>query len=230
MDRRQHSRWPGRAAAESTRRFRLARSITPALPDSALDVVFPFEGLTVRYVPGMTPITAASGTATLKGDSFRAQVVSGSIGPLALSAGDVAIPELHVSGTTAHIVAHADGTTADILRLIDEPPLGYPKRFGIAAATVEGRSTVDLQFDLPLLKDLLWDQVRFLVTANATQLGLPIAQRKLEWRFDPIRRHTIGAHGERQRAICGRPGRFSVDGGLRSIREINPPRCIGQSR
>jgi hypothetical protein len=128
----------------------------------------------------MTPITAASGTATLNGDSFRAQVVRGSIGPLALSAGDVVIPELHISGTTAHIVAHADGTTADVLRLIDQPPLGYPKRFGIVAATVEGRSAVDLQFDLPLLKDLDWDQVRFLVTANSTQLGLPIAQRKLD--------------------------------------------------
>jgi uncharacterized protein DUF3971/AsmA-like protein len=152
----------------------------PALPDAALNVVFPFQNLTVHYVAGMTPITAASGTATLTGDGFHLQVVRGSIGPLALSAGDVTIPDLHISGTTAHILAHADGTTADILRLIDQPPLGYPKRFGIVPGTVEGRSAVDLQFDLPLLKNLGWDQVRFAISANATQLGLPIAQRKLD--------------------------------------------------
>jgi len=152
----------------------------PALSDSALNVVFPFQNLTVQYVAGMTPITAASGTATLKGDSFRLQMVRGSIGPLALSTGDLTIPNLHVSGTTAHIVTHADGATADILRLIDEPPLGYPKRFGIVPGTVEGQSAVDLQFDLPLLRNLQWDQVQFAIAANATQLALPIAQRRLD--------------------------------------------------
>jgi hypothetical protein len=150
------------------------------LPDDALEVVFPLHGLTTRYVPGMTPITSADGVATLRGDSFRVRVDKGSIGPLALSAGDVSIPELHTPGTTAHIVAHAEGTTADVLRLIDEPPLGYPKRFGIVPGTVEGRSAVDLQFDLPLLKDLTWDRVQFAVKANSTQLGLPVAQRKLD--------------------------------------------------
>ncbi len=150
------------------------------LPDDALEVVFPLQGLTTRYLAGMTPITGANGVATLRGDSFRVQVDSGSVGPLVLSAGAVTIPDLHTPGTTAHIVAHTEGTTADILRLIDEPPLGYPKRFGIAPGTVEGRSAVDLEFDLPLLRDLPWDRVQFAVRANSTQLGLPVAQRKLD--------------------------------------------------
>ena len=150
------------------------------LPDSALNVTFPFQGLTTRYVQGMTPITGASGTGTLRGDSFQLMVDNGFVGPLLLSNGEIDIPELHLAGTMAHITAQANGTTADILRLIDEPPLGYSKRFGIVPATVEGRSAVDLDFKLPLLKDLAWEQVQFLIRANASQLGLPIAQRKLE--------------------------------------------------
>jgi uncharacterized protein DUF3971/AsmA-like protein len=152
----------------------------PLLPDSALNVTFPFQGLTSQYVQGMTPITGANGMAVLRGDSFQLTVNNGSIGPISLTNGEITIPELHVPGTTAHITAHADGTTADILRLIDEQPLGYPKRFGIVPATVEGRSAVDLDFQLPLLKDLPWDRVQFLIRANASQLGLPVAQRKLE--------------------------------------------------
>ena len=152
----------------------------PALPDSALTVTFPFQALTTQYVDGMTPITRADGEATLRGDSFQAEVNRGAIGPLALSRGEITIPNLHVAGTTAHIVAHADGATSDVLRLIDEKPLEYPKKFGINPALVGGRSAVDLDFQLPLLKDLSWDQVKFQVKANSTQLGLPIAERRLE--------------------------------------------------
>lgn len=152
----------------------------PALPDSALTVTFPFHGLTTQYVDGMTPITRAEGEATLSGDSFDARVDRGSVGPLALSRGEITIPELHISGTTARIIAHAEGSTADVLRLIDEKPLEYPKRFGIVPAAVDGRSAVDLDFQLPLLKDLSWDQVRFQVKASSTQLALPIAERRLE--------------------------------------------------
>lgn len=152
----------------------------PALPDSALTVTFPFQALTSQYVDGMTPITRAEGEATLRGDSFDAVVDRGAIGPLALSHGEITIPNLHVEGTTAHIVAHADGNTADVLRLIDEKPLEYPKKFGIVPAAVEGKSSVDLDFQLPLLKDLSWDQVRFQVKAAAGQLALPIAERRLD--------------------------------------------------
>lgn len=152
----------------------------PALPDSALSVTFPFRGLTTQYVNGMTPITRAEGEATLTGDNFHAVVNRGSIGPLLLSRGEITIPGLHISGTTAHIVAHAQGSTADVLRLIDEKPLEYPKRFGIVPAAVGGTSAVDLDFDIPLLRDLSWDQVRFQVKAGSTELALPIAERRLE--------------------------------------------------
>ncbi len=152
----------------------------PELPDSALTVTFPFQGLTAEYVDGMTPITRAEGEATLRGDSFQAVVNRGVIGTLSLSRGEITIPNLHLSGTTAHITAHADGATSDVLRLIDEKPLEYPKKFGINPGLVDGKSAVDLDFQLPLLKDLSWDQVQFQVKANSTQLGLPIAERRLE--------------------------------------------------
>jgi len=150
------------------------------LPDSALRVTFPFEGVSTQYVAGMTPVTGARGYATLTGDSFQASVASASIGPIQLSNGVFSIPDLRTVGATAHIKARADGTVSDVLKLIDEEPLSYPKRFGINPATVGGNAAIDLDFQLPLLRDLAWDQVHVGVQAKTSSLDLLIDGRKLE--------------------------------------------------
>ena len=151
-----------------------------SLPDESLTMTFPFEALTARYISGMTPITGAHGEARLTGDSFHVTVDGASVGPLALSAGDVTIPDLHSHGVITRIKAHADGKMPDVLRLIDQQPLGYPKRFGVNPDTVSGNAAVDLEFALPLLRDVSLDQLRVAVQAKATDLALPIDNRKLE--------------------------------------------------
>ena len=150
------------------------------LPDSALTATFPFEGISARYLAGMTPITGAYGDAKLTGDSFHVSVTAASIGPIALSNGGVTIPDLHTVGAHADIKAHSEGSVSDILKLIDQEPLRYPKRFGINPAAVDGRAAVDLDFELPLLRNLALDQVHIGVQAKTRDLGLIIEKRKLE--------------------------------------------------
>src|SRR5262249_52475517 len=87
--------------------FALAMNIKPgvlggaALPEDALALTFPISGATVNYVHGLTPLTGANGTGTLTGDTFKADVTAGHVGPLAISKGQVVIPNLHLHGTTA---------------------------------------------------------------------------------------------------------------------------------
>jgi hypothetical protein len=150
------------------------------LPDASLNVTFPFEGLTVRYIARMTPITGAYGEAKLTGDMFHVAVAAASVGPLALTNGDVTIPDLHTTGALTRVKAHSEGTMSQVLQLIDEEPLGYPKRFGINPSNVAGRAAVDLDFEFPLLKDLALDQLRIGVQAKATDLALPLDNRKLD--------------------------------------------------
>ena len=150
------------------------------LPDQSLDVTFPFEGLTARYIARMTPMTGAHGEARLTGDSFHLAVAAASVGPLALTNGEVTIPDLHTTGVLTRVKGHSEGTMSQVLQLIDEEPLGYPKRFGINPTTVAGRASVDLDFEFPLLKDLALDQLRIGVEAKATDLALPLDNRKLD--------------------------------------------------
>ena len=150
------------------------------LPDASLTVTFPFDDVTARYITGMTPVTGAHGEAKLTGDTFQVAVSAASVGPLAVSNGDFTIPDLHTRGVLSRIRAHAEGRMSEVMELIDQEPLGYPKRFGIDPATVEGRAAVDLEFELPLIRELKLDQLRIGVQAKATELGLPIKNRKLE--------------------------------------------------
>jgi len=151
-----------------------------ALPADALTLTFPFEGVTARYIATMTPVTGAHGQAKLTGDSFHLTVAAASVGPLAVTDGDVDIPDLYTHGVLSRITAHSESRMSDVLRLIDEEPLGYAKRFGINPASVEGHGAVDIDFQLPLLKDLPLDQIRIGVKAKATDLALPIDNRKFQ--------------------------------------------------
>jgi hypothetical protein len=70
---------------------------------------------------------------------------------------------------------------ADVLRLIDLQPLGYTKRFGIDPAATRGTATVNLDFAIPLLKDVPIDRVGIGVQAKVAGLSIAIdTKRRLE--------------------------------------------------
>jgi hypothetical protein len=148
------------------------------LPENALLMTFPFEGISVRYLGEMTPLTGARGEAQLTGDAFRATVTAGNIGPVAVSDGDLEILDYNSFTASARIKVRTDGQVTDVLKLIDEQPLGYTKRFGIDSATTRGTSTVNLDFAIPLLKDVPIDRVGVGVQARLASLSIAIDDRR----------------------------------------------------
>ncbi len=152
-----------------------------ALPESALSLSFPFEGASARYLGDMTPLTNAHGEAKLTGDTFHATVAAGNVGPLSVAEGDILIANLHVAGAPARIRVHSEGELTDALELIDEQPLGYTKRFGIDPSSTAGHAAVDLDFTIPLVKDVPMDRVSVGVHGSVADLAIPIdPRRKLE--------------------------------------------------
>ena len=148
-------------------------------PDDAINIYFPFNGVTAHYLDPMTPITNGVGEALVTGGTFHATVSLGSVGPIAITSGDILIPDFH--GAPGHFRAHTDGKVSDVLALIDEQPLGYAKRFGIAPSAAGGRAATDLDFTIPLVRDVALADLGIGVQVNTTELALPIdAHRKLE--------------------------------------------------
>ena len=73
------------------------------VPEDALSLTFPFEGMAVRYLGDMTPLTGAHGEAHLTGEAFRATVAGGAVGPIMVSEGDLEILDYNSPSASARI-------------------------------------------------------------------------------------------------------------------------------
>lgn len=170
----------------------------PALPESALDLRFPVADASVIYVKGLTPLTGVRGSASLTGDTFKAQIASGRVGPVAVQKGAVAIPGLHKHGAIGDIAVTVAGQMRDILKILDEKPLQYPTRFHIKPTDTSGAATIDADFHVPMVKDIGIDQIPIQVRAKIGNLALSLNDAKLSngtlaLDLDNSHLHALGA-------------------------------------
>lgn len=149
-----------------------------ALPENALDIRLPMQGGTAHYMKNLTPMTNIVGEAQLTGDTFRATLTHGNVGPLQLGNGSVTISQLHIHASPAEIKAHVIGRMADVLTLINEKPLEYASRFHIDPASTRGDAVLDLDFRFPMLAKLPVEQVQLAVNAHVNGLVFPIDEKR----------------------------------------------------
>jgi hypothetical protein len=173
----------------------------PALPDNVLSMTFPISGASIVYIRGLTPMSGVNGTATLSGDTFKAQVDSAVAGPLKMSGGTVVIPNLHLTGTQGVISAHIDGSVQDVLALLDQKPLQYPSRFQIRSATAKGNAAIDVMVRVPMLRDVKVDDIGISAKAATTGLALAlsdhfsIANGNVNFAITNTNLHAVGTVG-----------------------------------
>jgi hypothetical protein len=146
----------------------------PVLPEDSLSVSFPVSGATITYLRGLRPLTNVEGTAKLTGDTFHAQVDSATVGHLALTEGDVTIPDLHMHAMNGDIRAHVEGGIAEVLALIDMKPLQYARRFHINTNSASGSVKLDLHFLVPMIRNVSVNQIGIGVKASVTGLALSL--------------------------------------------------------
>ncbi|MBV9046466.1 MAG: AsmA-like C-terminal domain-containing protein [Alphaproteobacteria bacterium] len=148
-----------------------------AIPDGGVLMTFPLVNVEANYVKGLTHIINLYGTATLTGNSFRADMPRARIGPLALSNGHAVIPNLSAPASPGDITAHVEGSVTDLLKLTDLKPLNYPTRFGITPETTAGKAAVDLNFHVPMLHNLSVDDVGIGIKVATTGFGISLGNR-----------------------------------------------------
>ena len=105
------------------------------LPEHTLDGEFVFEDLTVRYFDTMPPLVGASGSATFTGQRMDFAVAAGHVGDLAVDQGSVTITGIGIEGrdtTRLEVATQVRGPLEQALDLIDQPPLGFAGKVGIA--------------------------------------------------------------------------------------------------
>ncbi|NHK27798.1 hypothetical protein FF098_007785 [Parvularcula flava] len=122
-----------------------------ALGEEMMTLSFAFDRATAYYVPGMTPITDARGTGTLKGNSFYLSTDTARIGSVAVPKGEVDIPAFMPAGAPAYFRASLDGGLQDILSIIDEEPLRFLEQAGFSPDRFAGNATFDFELMRPQL-------------------------------------------------------------------------------
>ena len=148
-----------------------------ALPENALAISFPVSGATISYIHAMPPLTNVTGVGQLSGDTFKADIASAAVGPLAVSGGHVVIPNLHMHGMIGQMGAHVEGTLPDVLALADMKPLQYPSRFHINPASTKGHAALDLDFHLPMVKSLTVNNIGISIKAAVSGMSLALGSR-----------------------------------------------------
>ena len=173
----------------------------PSLPEEALTVKFAVSGAEINYIKGLTHLTEVQGTGVVTGDSFKADVASARIGPLAVSKAQFFIPQLSAEEEIGNITGHIEGAMSDVLALVDLPPLGYPTRFGVKAADAKGSTATELSFAVPLLKELDVDQVKIVIKVAASGFAIALGPHTaltdgtVDFDIDNNKLHATGTAG-----------------------------------
>ena len=145
-----------------------------SMPDDAILITFPLQRATIGYLHGLTPLTNASGTGTLTGDSFKADLSSAAVGSLTVTKGHVTIANLHIPGTPAIIDVHVSGGLPQFFSLLDMKPLQYPTRFHINSASAQGSGSFDASFRVPTIRGLSVDAIGISVNGSVNNFAIAL--------------------------------------------------------
>ncbi|MFZ4120422.1 MAG: DUF3971 domain-containing protein [Caulobacterales bacterium] len=151
-----------------------------ALPNDAIDLTFGYADVAMRYVPTMTPLTAARGQGRLQGNAFSLTVEGGAIGQLAVTNGSVLIPRLHPKGAPATIALDARGQARELVGLLQQEPIGVGDRLPVIFDSITGTGAVRVELRRPMLSHVPYEDLRFSVSGAFADVGGRSPDREVE--------------------------------------------------
>ncbi|MEE8272036.1 MAG: AsmA-like C-terminal domain-containing protein, partial [Alphaproteobacteria bacterium] len=131
-----------------------------------------FDGVTVRYLEGMPPVTGVDGTATFDQDGFQLSLGSGRLLDLSVVDSNIAITGFANPVETIDIDLAVTGPMNAALEVLDSPRLGYISDWGIDHGDVTGSMSGRLRFSFPLIGELTLDQLGVAAAANLRGVNL----------------------------------------------------------
>jgi len=151
-----------------------------ALPNEQLSFIFTVKDVVTRYLGALPLIRNARGVGHVQGDEFLMTMTKGNVklasgARIALSKGSFFVRNLSKKGTIGEIKVTGNGATASIANLLDHEPLRYMTKFGIKPEVFGGDTSVSINLQLPMLKDLPLEAVTIRALAKLRKLRLPNA-------------------------------------------------------
>ncbi len=137
------------------------------------------KGVTVKYMRDMPEVINTDGVMTIGPGEVVIDITNGGL-PDAVSGKGLTVPTgkvrmygLASGNERANIQLKILGGFGDVMRLIDNEPLGYATMMGLDANRATGDANIDLRLDFPLIKDLKLDQLKLGVKATTQGIAIP---------------------------------------------------------
>lgn len=124
------------------------------------------EGISLDYLTGMPKVTDVYGRVDFFKDKLQMNFDKGVSADVILNKGYIELYDLDKNDNFAKINIEGSGGIPDILRLIDNPPLGFTSQMGIKPDSIKGSADVKLGLELELKKNLAPEEVKVDIAAD----------------------------------------------------------------
>jgi len=134
----------------------------------------------VTYMPGMPAIENVSAEATFDLRHMDVKILGGHTGDIKILPFTLSMTDFDKVDQYISIPVRLTGPTQSVLKLLDSPPLGYAKAVGLVPSDTSGQVEGVLTLAMPMLNDLLLDDIKYKAEATFKDLGLKNMIPKIE--------------------------------------------------
>lgn len=124
------------------------------------------EGVSIDYLTGMPRVTDVFGRVDFSKDKLQMYFDKGISADVILNSGYIELYDLDKDDNFAKIQIEGTGGIPDILRLIDNQPLGFTSQMGIRPDSIRGSADVKMALEFELKKNLSPEEVKVDISAG----------------------------------------------------------------
>ncbi|MEM9287668.1 MAG: DUF3971 domain-containing protein [Pseudomonadota bacterium] len=137
---------------------------------NSLTIAFGLEDVTAHYRRPMFPLQGASADVLMTLDDMRFDISKGSINSVNAAGSTIVLTSFRQRPQLAEIDLRLAGDAGRVAKALDGEPLEYFTVYGIAPENLRGQTISRTLLRLPLLKDLLMDEVMLTSRVDANRL------------------------------------------------------------
>ena len=147
------------------------------LPNETIDFRFSMADVTSSYFKSLPPLLGAAGHARLQGDSFELTIESGKVvlpsnGTVQVSNTTFKAEKLLTNAVPAVFALNLSASAPDLLELAALPDLNLLKNANFVPPSIGGQAEAEIDFSMPLVKDLPRDQVQTAAKIKVTDASI----------------------------------------------------------
>jgi uncharacterized protein YhdP len=138
-----------------------------------LDATVGFEGITVRYLNSMPPVTGVAGTARFTSEDLKVTTTAGKLDALAVVPATVHVAWPPGAPNRLAVDARVSGPLANLLGVLDNEPVGLGRRVTLPSRGVSGTTTTRVRLAFPLAGRPVLGKLGLHATSTITDATVP---------------------------------------------------------